>query len=90
MTNNPSPSPPLPRASFVSAARTLRVRLLAPSARTARLTLRPRSAPGATLHAGSCTQRSPRAARASAARTPFQLSVNPSLLSLTAAAGCVI
>jgi hypothetical protein len=82
MPHNPSPSPPLPRASFVSAARTLRVRLLAPSARTARAALRPRSALGATLRPAP---RSPRAAR-----TPFQLSVNPSLLSLTAAAGCVI
>jgi hypothetical protein len=68
------------RSHFVSVALSLRGSRLAPSART-----------GLRAGSGPTLGRTPRAVpRSAAARTPFQLSVNPSLLSLTASAGCVI
>jgi hypothetical protein len=70
------------RSHLVSVALSLRGTRLARAARTG---LRARPASGPSLG------RTPRAAaRTAAARTPFQLTVNPSLLSLTASAGCVI
>jgi hypothetical protein len=70
------------RSHLVSVALSLRASRVAPPDRAG---LRARPASGPT------PGRAPRTlARSAAARTPFQLSVNPSLLSLTASAGCVI
>jgi hypothetical protein len=52
------------------------------SVRAARSALRPR--------AGALGRARRAAPRATPARSPFQLSVNPSLLALTVSAGCVI
>ncbi len=65
------------RSHLVSVALSLRGTRLARSARADRR---------ARADSGPSLGRAPRAA----ARSPFQLSVNPSLLSLTASAGCVI
>lgn len=82
MPPHPSPSRPLHRSHFVSVALSLRGTRLA---RSAHAGLR------APADSGPSLGRTPRAAaRAATSRLPFQLAVNPSLLALTAAAGCVI